>query len=143
MNKPKQHQVVPDAVRVTRWDTADYLEDLDDIVYYLEAAFDDSDPHLITEALGNVARAKGMTAIAAETGLGRESLYKALSSSGNPKLTTIIGVLRAIGIRLQPTALISSSQKNHGPVSGSANGLIRQSRSDSTSIVTYNVTIER
>ena len=63
MNKPKQHQVFPDAVSVTRWDTADHLEDLDDIVYYLEAAFDDGDPHLIKEALGNVARAKGVTAI--------------------------------------------------------------------------------
>ena len=70
MNKLRKVQVSPDAVSVTRWDTADYLEDLEEIVYYLEAAFDDGDPHIIKEALGNVARSKGMTAIAPETGLG-------------------------------------------------------------------------
>ena len=70
MNKLRKVQVSPDTVSVTRWDTADYLEDLEEIVYYLEAAFDDGDPHIIKEALGNVARSKGMTAIAPETGVG-------------------------------------------------------------------------
>ena len=96
---------VPEEAKLSRWDAADYLEDLEDIVYYLEAAFHEGDPRLITAALGDVARAKGMADIAGKAGLRRESLYKALSSSGNPKFTTIVSVLKSLGIRLQPTLL--------------------------------------
>ena len=61
------------------WDAADHLENKEDIVAYLEAAFDDGDSRLITAALGDIAKSKGMTKIASEAGLGRESLYKALT----------------------------------------------------------------
>ena len=64
--------------RTVPWDTADHLETPEDIAAYLEAVFEDGDPELISHALGNVARAKGMTEIARRTGLGRQSLYKAL-----------------------------------------------------------------
>ena len=75
------------AIGATRpWDAADHLETQEDVVAYLEAAFEDGDPALIAAALGDIARAKGMSQIAREAGLGRESLYKALSPEGNPEL---------------------------------------------------------
>ena len=86
------------------WDAADYLETEEDIVLYLEAAFEDGDPGLIAAALGDVARAKGMTTVAAEAGLGRESLYKALSPDGNPEFATVLKVMRALGLRLHASA---------------------------------------
>ncbi len=86
------------------WDAADYLETEEDIVLYLEAAFEDGDPGLIAAALGDIARAKGMTTVAAEAGLGRESLYKALSPDGNPEFATVLKVMRALGLRLHASA---------------------------------------
>ena len=66
------------------WDAAEYLKTEEDMAAYLEAALEENDPSLIAAALGDIARAKGMTQIAKKTGLGRESLYKALSPEGNP-----------------------------------------------------------
>ena len=86
------------------WDAADYLETDEDIVAYLEAAFDDGDPGLIAAALGDVARARGMTNVAAKSGLGRESLYKALSPNGNPEFATVLKVMQALGLRLHASA---------------------------------------
>ena len=71
---------------------------------YLEAAFKDGNHNVIAGALGDVARSKGMTAVAAKSGLGRESLYKALSRNGNPGLSTVLKVLGALGLRLYPSA---------------------------------------
>ncbi len=82
------------------WDPAEHLETVEDIAAYLEAAFEDGDPALISAALGDVARAKGMARIAREAGLGRESLYKALSPDGHPEFATVLKVLRALGLRL-------------------------------------------
>lgn len=82
------------------WNAADYLNTEAEIVAYIDAAFEDGDPALIAAALGDVARAKGMTKVAAEAGLGRESLYKALSPGGNPELATVVRVMRALGLRL-------------------------------------------
>lgn len=89
------------------WDAANHLESKEDIAAYLEAALEDGDPTLITAALGDIARSKGMTQISRETGLGRESLYKALSSEGNPEFATILKVLQALGLRLQVTTVHS------------------------------------
>lgn len=86
------------------WDAAEHLEAKADIVAYLEAALEDGDPAVIAAALGDIARSKGMTQIARETGLGRESLYKALSTEGNPEFTTVLKVLKALGLRLQVVA---------------------------------------
>ncbi len=91
-------------IQTRPWDAADDLETEEDIVLYLEAAFEDGDPGLIAAALGDVARAKGMTTVAAEAGLGRESLYKALSPDGNPEFATVLKVLRALGLRLHASA---------------------------------------
>ena len=68
----------------TPWDPADHLRTDEEMAAYLEAALDEGDPTLVAAALGDIARAKGMTQVAREAGLGRESLYKALSPAGNP-----------------------------------------------------------
>ena len=111
MNKLESQSSVPEAAKLSRWDAADYLEDLEDIVGYLEVAFHEADPNFIKAALDDVARAKGMAEIAAKNGLERESLNKALSSSGDPKFTTIVSVLKSLGIRLQPTLSDSFAQQ--------------------------------
>lgn len=85
------------------WDPAEHLETEADMALYLEAALEEGDPALIAAALGDIARAKGMTQLARDTGLGRESLYKALSASGNPEFATIMKVVTALGLRLHAT----------------------------------------
>lgn len=90
--------------QIQPWDAATYLETQEDVVLYLDAAFEDGDPGLIAAALGDVARAKGMMKVAAEAGLGRESLYKALSPDGNPEFATVLKVTRALGLRLHASA---------------------------------------
>jgi probable addiction module antidote protein len=86
------------------WDPAAYLKTDEDIANYLEAVFEDGDPALINHALGDIARAKGMTRIAKAAGLGRESLYKALSSDGNPEFATVLKVMHALGLKLKVAA---------------------------------------
>ena len=88
-------------LKTTIWDSADYLKTDRDIAEYLDAALEDGDAALIAHALGVVARSRGMAAIAAKTGLGRESLYKALSSGGNPELATFLKVIKALGLKLR------------------------------------------
>ena len=90
--------------KTKRWDPAEHLETEEDMAAYLEAALEDGDPALVAAALGDIARAKGMSQIARETGLGRESLYKALSPDGNPEFSTVLKVVRALGLRLRATA---------------------------------------
>ena len=87
-------------IKTLSWDAADHLKTDEDVATYLEVAFEDGDYRLIPAAIGDVARSKGMTRIARETGLGRESLYKALSADGNPEFATVLKVLRALGVRL-------------------------------------------
>ncbi len=77
------------------------LESDVDVAAYLDAVLDEDDPVLLAAALGDVARAKGMTRIAKATGLGRESLYKALSLEGNPEFATVHKVVWALGLRLR------------------------------------------
>ncbi|MBT8421255.1 MAG: putative addiction module antidote protein [Gammaproteobacteria bacterium] len=87
----------------THWDPAEHLSTHEEMAAYLEAALEEGDPKLIAVALGDIARAKGMSRIARETGLGRESLYKALSSTGNPELGTVLKVISALGLHLHAT----------------------------------------
>lgn len=81
------------------WDITEHLETEDDMAAYLEAVLEDGDPALVAAALGDIARAKGMAQIAREAGLGRESLYKALSPGGNPEFATVLKVVKALGLR--------------------------------------------
>ena len=85
--------------RTTPWDAAEHLETEEDMALYQEAALEEGDPALVAAALGDIVRAKGMSEIARETGLGRESLYKALSPEGNPEFATVLKVIRALGLR--------------------------------------------
>jgi probable addiction module antidote protein len=91
-------------IKTRPWDVVEHLETEEDITAYLEAVLDDGDPALVSAALGDVARARGMTEIAREAGLGRESLYKALSPEGNPEFATVMKVLRALGLSLHVKA---------------------------------------
>lgn len=86
------------------WDASEHLESEEDMAAYLDAALEDGDAAVVVAALGDIARAKGMAQIAREAGLGRESLYKALSTAGNPEFATILKVVRALGLQLRVAA---------------------------------------
>ena len=90
------------AIKTTRWDSAEHLQTEEDIKYYLEACIEEAgdDPAFIVHALGVVARAKNMSQLAKDTGLTRESLYKALSPEGNPSFATVAKVAKALGYQL-------------------------------------------
>ena len=87
-------------LKTTPYDAVDYLKTEEDMAHYLEAAVEDGHPAVITAAIGNIARAKGMAKVAKKAGLGRESLYKALSYEGNPEIATIMKVIKALGLKL-------------------------------------------
>ena len=84
------------------FDPAAYLDSPETMLAYLDGAFADGDAGEIADALGVVARARGMSQLAEKTGLTRQALYKALSSDGNPELATVLKVIRALGFRLHP-----------------------------------------
>jgi len=86
--------------KISRWDTANFLENKDDISLYLEMAFETGDPKQIAKALGNAARAQGLMEISKKTGLAREHLYNGLSENGNPTLFTLTSVIDTLGYRL-------------------------------------------
>ena len=86
------------------WDVAEHLETEEDMAAYLDAALEEGDAALVVAALGDIARAKGMSQIAREAGLGSASLYKALSPAGNPEFSTILKVVGALGLKLHVEA---------------------------------------
>jgi probable addiction module antidote protein len=92
------------ALRTTPWGPSEYLGSPESIAAYLEAAFEDGAPSQIAAALGDIARAMGMTQLASQAGVTREALYKALSPTGDPRLSTFLGVMKALGIKLTPHA---------------------------------------
>lgn len=94
------------AEKFSHWDSADYLKTEEDITLYFEACLeeDPGDGSLIRAALGAISRARGMSQLARDTGLTREGLYKALSAEGNPEFTTIMKVIKALGLKLHATA---------------------------------------
>lgn len=87
-------------LKTTRWDSAEHLRNDEEIAAYVEAALEQGDPALIAHALGTVARVRGMTQIARDTGMAREALYRALSPEGNPSFGTVLRVMDALGIVL-------------------------------------------
>ncbi|MDR0578869.1 MAG: putative addiction module antidote protein [Candidatus Accumulibacter sp.] len=91
-----------ETLKMRRWNSAEHLKTEEDIRLYLEACLDEAgdDPAFIAKALGTVARARGMTQLAKDTGLGRENLYKALSGEHNPSFGTILKVARALDLKL-------------------------------------------
>lgn len=86
--------------RITPFDAADYLDNEETIAEYLTAALEDDNPEMLLTAIKDVARARGMTKVAKDTGLGRESLYKALAPGAKPRYETVMKVIRALGVRL-------------------------------------------
>jgi probable addiction module antidote protein len=82
------------------FDPADYLDDMDVIAEYLSACAEEPDPAVFIAALGDVARARGMAKISEDSGLGRESLYKALSAGSHPRFETVNSVLNALGLKV-------------------------------------------
>lgn len=88
------------SIDTTRYDVADYLTDEARVAAYLEEAFESGDTETIAGAFGDVARAKGMSELARDAGLTRGALYQSLSREGNPRLSTLLGVTRALGVRL-------------------------------------------
>lgn len=93
-------------LKTTKFDVLEHLKTPEDCAAYLEAAFEDGDPKLIAHALGDIARAKGISKIAKEAGITRAGLYKALSTDGDPRLTTFLGVLKSLKltVSVQPVA---------------------------------------
>ncbi|HEX3811177.1 MAG TPA: addiction module antidote protein [Rhizomicrobium sp.] len=91
-------------LKTYKWDPAEHIKTEKDVAAYLDAAFEDGDPAIIAAMLGYIARSKGMAVIAKKTGLGRESLYKALSKDGNPRLDTLLKVVNALGLKLKLAA---------------------------------------
>ena len=91
--------------KTTAWNVAEHLKTKEEREAYLNAAFEDGDASIIAAALGDIAKAEGMSKVARRTGLGRESLYKALSPDGNPALSTILKVIRAFEFNLRAACL--------------------------------------
>lgn len=91
--------------KLATWDASEYLDSEEMIFAYMNAAMEGNDPTLFTAALGDVARARGMTEIARRAGVSRESLYRALSRDGNPEFATIVKVMNAMGLRMSVTSI--------------------------------------
>jgi probable addiction module antidote protein len=89
------------ALKTTPFDAADYLNTAGSVEAFLRASFEEGTPSEVTHALGVVARARGMSELARDTGLSRQALYKALSADGNPSFATIVAVAEALGFRLR------------------------------------------
>jgi probable addiction module antidote protein len=88
------------STKVTAFDVSEYLKDEASIAAYLSAIVEDGDSRLLLSAIGDIAKARGMSKIASESGLGRESLYKALNSKAKPRFDTVLKVLGALGVNI-------------------------------------------
>lgn len=91
--------------RTELFDAAEFLTDEETIAEYLNAALEDPNPEMFLLAVRNVARARGMAQLAKDTGLGRESLYKALREGAKPRYDTVLKVMRALGVRLHAQSI--------------------------------------
>ena len=91
-------------IEITKWDAAEYLDNDETIAAFLADVMESGDQRLIVEALNTVARARGMTQIAKDAGIGRQALYKSLGESGNPTLATLLGVFKSLGLSLSARA---------------------------------------
>ncbi|KAI5913680.1 addiction module antidote protein [Thauera sp. 2A1] len=94
-------------VKTATFDAADYLNDEETIAEYLTAALEDPNPDVFLAAVRDVARARGMTQLAKDAGLGRESLYKALTPGAKPRYDTVLKLLHALGVKISATPVHS------------------------------------
>ncbi|MBU1405263.1 MAG: putative addiction module antidote protein [Proteobacteria bacterium] len=98
-------------IALRKWDVLDHLKTEEDIELYFDACVeeDPGDGSLIRAALGDIARARGMSQLARDTGLAREGLYKALSAQGNPEFATVMKVIKALGLKLHGHSTTTSA----------------------------------
>ncbi len=90
-------------MELKKFDAVDFLNNDEVMIEYLNVALQENDPRYFAKALGNVARAKGMSSISEATGLGRQSLYRSLSADGNPRIDTLFRVMASLNVRLAVT----------------------------------------
>ncbi len=102
-------------LKTTRWDMSEYLTTDAHIAAYLAAAFEEGDPAAIVQAVGNVARAKGMSEVAETAGVSRTSLYKALSDDARPEFATVMKVITALGVQLHATPVKMAAKAGAKP----------------------------
>jgi probable addiction module antidote protein len=104
---------MPEMAKTARFDAGDYLDSEERQVAYITAALESGDADFVRDALGIVARARGMSGIAKNAGLNRESLYKALGENGNPGFATVMRIVRALGLTLyvRPAAARRTSKR--------------------------------
>ena len=98
--------------KLTRFDAAEYLDNDEVIAEYLNAALEDEDPDVFLAAVGDVAKARGMAQLAREAGLGRESLYKALTPGAKPRYDTVLKVIRALGVEIHASPIHRKSDSS-------------------------------
>jgi probable addiction module antidote protein len=92
-------------VKISEYDTAEFLDSEEVIAEYLTAAMEDSNPDVFINALATVARARGMTRLAKDSGLSRESLYKTLAPGAKPRFETIMKITKALGVPMAPAVI--------------------------------------
>ena len=90
-------------IKLKEFDASAYLDNDEVIAEYLTAALEDGNPDVFLSAVGQVAKARGMSAIAASSGLGRESLYKSFAAGAKPRYDTVLKVLHSLGVKLNVT----------------------------------------
>ena len=114
-------------LKLRKWDVVEHLKTDEDMALYLEAAMEEAgdDAAFIAKILGDIARARGMTQLARDTGIGRESLYKALSGEGNPSFATILKVVHALGVRLHAAPAVAATMPR-GMTQARATSLIKK-----------------
>jgi len=106
-------------MKTFKWDASEFLETEEDIAMYLSLAFEEGDPEAIALAIGNIAKARGMTEIAKKAGVSRDSLYRSFRKGGDPRLTTLVGVMSSLGMKL--TAEPAESRKTGQKMTVSSN----------------------
>jgi probable addiction module antidote protein len=99
-------------IKISNLDVSEYLDTEESIASYLSSIIEEGDPQLLLSAISDVAKARGMTKIASDSGLGRESLYKALKPESKPRFETILKVLNALGVKMQFNAINEIEEKN-------------------------------
>ena len=103
-------------IKITNLDVSEYLDTEESIASYLSSIIEEGDPRLLLAAISDVAKARGMAKIASDSGLGRESLYKALKPESKPRFETILKVLNSLGVKIQFNAINEIGEKNKGRI---------------------------
>ena len=115
--------------KISNFDISEYLDDEKSIAAYLSAVVEENDTKLLLAAIGDIAKARGMAKIASDSGLGRESLYKALNPEAKPRFDTILKVLFSLGVKISFNAVKEEEKKINDKKSGAVKKNIRKRKS--------------